>query len=370
MMFKSKISLLSGLLLFLSAGVVLMALFRPQATATPPYPPSRMITGIVWDFCSPLTSIASKVAAGSDLWVITWADDNALYTGWGDGGGFGGSNRIGRVTLGIARVAGSPDNLQASNIFGGKDSASAASFDGKPTGLLSIDGTLYMGVVEQNAWMRLKIGRSTDHGMSWIFNFPDRRSDTEWDFAEPDGAFSDTTFLQFGKDYSGARDTYVYAYSQDKRANPSRYTIALFRVAKNKIMDRSSYEYFAGLDDGNKPTWTKDIRKRKAVFTDPNGVGWGVRVVYNQGLKRYLLTTWHGEDGSWGVFDAPEPWGPWTTVAYYDNWLDSTFKFGFAFPGKWTSADGKEFVMVFSGTGKYDDWNTLKGNFVLGTEND
>jgi hypothetical protein len=90
---------------------------------------------------------------------------------------------------------------------------------------------------------------------------------------EPDGAFSDLAFLNFGKDYQGARDG-------------------------------------------------KEIAARKPIFSDPNGVGWGVSVEYNPGLKRYLLTTFHAWDGSWGSFDAPEPWGLWTTVAYYNQWLD------------------------------------------------
>ena len=330
-----------------------------------PYPASSVISGVEWDFASPQTSIAQQVAGGSDLWSTTWADDGALYTGWGDGGGFGGSDSLGRVTLGVGRVAGSPDNLQASNIFGGASAATSATFEGKPTSLLSVNGILYMGVVEQYAWLRLKIGRSSDHGLTWTFNSTDWNSNAGWDFAEVDGAFSDLIFLQFGQDYAGARDNYVYAYSQDKRVNPKTYDVAMFRVPKDRIQDRSGYEYFAGLDSNNNPKWTTNISQRQAVFSDPNGVGWGTRVVYNAGLKRYLLTTWRAEDGSWGIFDAPEPWGPWTTVAYYDQWQTADFKFGFAFPNKWTSADGKSFVMVFSGTGKYDDWNTVQGRFIV-----
>jgi hypothetical protein len=89
-------------------------------------------------------------------------------------------------------------------------------------------------------------------------------------------------------------------------------------------------------------------------------VGFAVRVAYDAGLRRYLLTTFAKWDGSWGIFDAPEPWGPWTTVATFDRWIDATPKFGFTFPAKWTSADGKTLYMVFSGTEVYDSFNVVK----------
>jgi hypothetical protein len=130
-------------------------------------------------------------------------------------------------------------------------------------------------------------------------------------------------------------------------------------------MDRGAFEYFAGLDDEGKPSWTKDIHRRKSVFARPNAVGWGVRVAYNPGLRRYLLTTFSKWDGSWGIFDAPEPWGPWSTVASYDGWIDATPKFGFTFPQKWVNADGRTMWMVFSGTQAYDSFNLVKATLRL-----
>jgi hypothetical protein len=115
------------------------------------------------------------------------------------------------------------------------------------------------------------------------------------------------------------------------------------------------------------------VDRRKPVFTDPNGIGWGVRTVYNSGIGRYLLTVFHGPisedgDGSWGIFDAPEPWGPWTTVAYYTNWIDAKPKFSFEFPSKWISSDGKTLWMIFSGTGVYDSFNLVKATLTLRTK--
>jgi hypothetical protein len=54
--------------------------------------------------------------------------------------------------------------------------------------------------------------------------------------------------------------------------------------------------------------------------------------------------------GQLGVFDAPHPWGPWTTVAYYDDWIGAGTgeALGYYFLGKWTSEDGLTLWMVFS----------------------
>ena len=93
-------------------------------------------------------------------------------------------------------------------------------------------------------------------------------------------------------------------------------------------MDRQSYEFFSGFNQQAEPTWSRNIGDSKPVFQHPNKIGFGVRVFYNPGLKRYLLTkphytendnqeAWEARNSgisSLGIFDAPEPWGPWTRV--------------------------------------------------------
>src|SRR5689334_12235511 len=80
-----------------------------------PFPPSPLIRGITFDIAR-----IQRAAAGSDLWPITWADDGDLYTSWGDGGGFGGTDTDGRVAVGIGLVRGNPENWTGINILGGK----------------------------------------------------------------------------------------------------------------------------------------------------------------------------------------------------------------------------------------------------------
>lgn len=148
--------------------------------------------------------------------------------------------------------------------------------------------------------------------------------------------------------------------------------VHLARVPKHAILDRASYEFFAGLGGDGNPTWSRKIDAKRPVFEDPNGVGWNVSVVYNAGLERYILCTEHAQShaGRLGMFDAPEPWGPWTTVAYDDAWGKGHLEvstFFWNFTQKWMSADGTQFTMIFTGKNSNDSWNTIDGRFVLST---
>jgi hypothetical protein len=146
--------------------------------------------------------------------------------------------------------------------------------------------------------------------------------------------------------------------------------IHLSRVPKAGMLERERHEFFAGISTDGRPSWTADLSKKRPVFEDPNGVGWNVSVSYNPGVRRYVLSTEHTEThaGKLGMFDAPQPWGPWTTVAYEEAWGAghievSTFYWNFI--QKWLSRDGTSFTMVFTGSRTNDSWNTVAGRFVL-----
>ena len=73
----------------------------------------------------------------------------------------------------------------------------------------------------------------------------------------------------------------------------------------------------------------------------------------NAGLKRYLwCQTLPGGDprfrGGFGVYDAPEPWGPWSTAYFTDDWDVGPGETS-CFPTKWISDDGKALSLIFSG---------------------
>lgn len=338
-----------GLILLIA--IVLFSLHNvPQYlfASESPYPPSPLIKGITWDHP---TTIVRK-ALGSDNFPMTWADDGNLYTVWGDGGGFGGSNTDGRVSLGVGRIEGSPQKFVAHNIFGGKNSEVKATFGGKSYGILSVNKTLYMWVGPGSTWeanKQTRLAWSHDHGKTWQLS--------EVFFRYTDG-FSSPTFLNFGCDYAGARDKYVYVYAYDASNGPKGpYTkVNLLRVPKDRIKNRAAYEFFKGNDAMGSPLWTKDVSQREPVFLDQRGGVFIPSVSYNPGIGRYLAVIPHQRPthpyGGLGVFDAPEPWGPWTTVEYTDSWMGSKHMFFVTFPTKWISPDGLTLYLVFSGYGK------------------
>jgi hypothetical protein len=338
---KDRVSCLQSMFLFL---------FLLPATdllaATSPYPPSQVITGISWNYSS-----HKQAAPGSDLWPTTWASDNHIYTGWGDGGGFGGTNNLGRVTLGAARIEGTANALNATNTFGGVNPEAPATFEGKPLAMIALDDGIYMLVAKQDTWDAMKVCKSTDGTHTWTCS--------GWDFETNFGGY-----VQYGKGNQNIQNGYVYQV----------YGWSLVRVPANQLLNRNAYEFISGYDTDNNPTWTSDINQKIGVIADPNGIR-ERKMFYNAALGRYFTTYFHSGDysvfskGAWAILDAPNPWGPWTTVAYYGDgeWIDTEFKFSFSFPIKWLSADGKDFVMVFSGVGSWDSWNTIKGSFITGT---
>ena len=335
----------------------------PASTATTspplqaPYPDSPVIDSITWDF-----STMIGLAQGSDLWPTTWGPDDHVYTSWGDGGGFGGTNADGRVSLGFARMEGPPESFVGVNVWGGKASENPAQFTGKTAGILSVDGVLY-------AWLNTQNSSSPDFKLAWSTDLGATWQRSMWDFAS--GIFAPASFLNFGRDYAGARDQYVYMYGGRWGFTAD---VDLVRVPKGDIQNRVAYEYYAGLDGSNIPVWVTDVVQRVPVFTNPEGAASQfnmplvVNVIYNAAIGRYLLTVPHGDQVSkWGIFDAPEPWGPWTTVDYYENWggLSSNDALNYSIPTKWISPDGKDLWVIFSGAGGHDLYNQVKGTLVL-----
>jgi hypothetical protein len=133
--------------------------------------------------------------------------------------------------------------------------------------------------------------------------------------------------------------------------------MVLARVPQRRIADRAAYEFFRGLDSAGQPLWSREAADRGAVFTHP-GKCYRSGVTYNAGLKRYLWVQiapgTEGKkadtrfEGGFGVYDAPEPWGPWTTAFYTERWDVGPGETA-SFPTRWMSADGRTVHLVFSG---------------------
>lgn len=310
----------------------------------PSYPPSRKIVDVKWDAESKVRRFASggAIRDGSDNWPMTWADDNHIYTAYGDGYGFAPytPNKLG---MGFARIEGGPESFEPVHIRSDAENTSYGPNDRKASGMLSVDGTLYLLARNDNKKGRhSRIGWSTDRARTFQW--------CRWKFKE----LGHPTFVNFGRDYAGARDSFVYVWSND---HPSAYEASdhfvLARVPKDRILERDAYEFFVRMK-GRSPVWSADIKRRGPVF---EAAGTCIRssVSYNAGMKRYLL--WQnlrqagGEDtrfrGGFGIYEAPEPWGPWRTVYFTNAWDIGPGELG-CFPTKWMSKDGKTLYLVCS----------------------
>ena len=310
-----------------------------------PYPPSPVIKGVEW---APADTIV-RFANGSDNWPMTWADDDALYTAYGDGNGFVPFVK-GKLSLGFAKVTGTPPDIRGINTRSETGEARGDGQSGrKASGMLCADGVLYL--LARNTG-NAQLGWSTDHGATCTW--------ADWIFTE---SFGCPTFLNFGKDYAGARDAFVYIYSQDHDSAYERADrFVLARVPKDKLRERAAYEFFLKLDA--QPQWTRDVRERGAIFTNP-GACYRSSISYSAGFKRYLwCQIGPGADtrfiGGFAIYDAPEPWGPWTTAFRTDQW-DTGPGESASLPTKWMSADGRTVHLVFSGD---DHFSVRKGTLI------
>jgi CubicO group peptidase (beta-lactamase class C family) len=309
-------------------GPVYDLLIKPlmgAVTVRAPYPPSPAIHGAVFG------KEIRRSAIDSDNWPMTWGADDAQYTSYGDGYGF--EPHVERkLGMGFARITGGADDYRGVNLRSDGERSGGGASSPKASGILMVDGVLYL-------WVR-------NLGNSQLLWSGDRGKTWQWGFKMEDG-FGSPAFLNFGRDYAGARDGFVYTYSQD---GPSAYesdnAVALARAPKDRMRDRASWEFFERMDAERGAVWTKDVKQRGAVFAYPANCG-RVDVVYDAGIRRYLMALAYDHAGGWGLFDAPEPWGPWTTIVHREWEIADTH--GYRLPAKWISADGLGLTLVFSG---------------------
>ena len=303
--------------------------------------------------------------ADGDLWANCWGDDDSVYAAFGDGHGFGSDF----ADVGVVRIDGDLDALE------GEDLAladavgqvwSGEGFTRKPTGMLCRDGVLYLAVqdlrLDFNEAPAATIARSTDHGRTW-----------EWDSSAPmfdDHVFTTVFFLDYGRDSEHAPEEWVYAYGLDGNwrdsfddSVPDPQDLHLARVPAGSVMDRSTWQFFAGFD-GDQPRWSDDVADRASVLHDdrrlypsPDGGEAGQTVggenlsvvsqggvVYVPGLDRYVYTSW--TEFTYEFYEAPEPWGPWTLFLSRDfgpyPWTEDAYG-GYAttIPSKFLSDDGR-----------------------------
>lgn len=330
---------------------------------------SAAITSVTFDLTS-----HRRQAQGSDNWPMTWSNDDQQYAIWGDGGWFGGSEAVGRVSLGVARIAGAGHDYRGLNRMGGKGGECQSRIEGKAHGApLSVGGVLYAWITPGSGargYDQFTLHRSSNKGCTWS------RLDVTFTRARDHIGYG--SFVQFGRDNGAAQDAYVYTVATEIRdtsalnivQRPGR--VMLVRVPALAIADRGAYEFYAGLDRTGQPEWSTNPADRLAIYEDLDGVGPFPQMTFVPGLQRVVYTNQHGSGSArvasqslLTMAEAPQPWGPWTVFhhARFAPQLEhSVFQWNFA--PKWFRNGGRNFTLVFSGGGSNDSWNTIDGTFA------
>ncbi len=348
----------------------------PTAPLVPPYGASRIASGVHWDFS---TVPSHRQAVGSDIWAMTWAPDGNLYGAFGDGGGFDGTERskaTGRTSLGFARISGSPQLADARAVVGRnvwgqapRFAENQATFGGKVGDLICVGGVLY---AQGGLWTGdnchcddptlRRDDNPKERTLAWS-----RDLGKSWQIAPWHTPADLGSSLQFGPDYAGAADPeHVYLYYQpDVLKDATRIYLRRVRITDltGDPQQPGHFEYFAGTTPAGGALWSAREGDAVAVFNDPQvprGVYAVAAAVYDAPLGRYLLAAWHDAPlGRLGFFEAPTPWGPWATLAYYEDWggFNETAGegTGLSLPTKWMSADGRTLWVAFSGENRGAD---------------
>src|SRR5262249_8954100 len=126
----------------------------------------------------------------------------------------------------------------------------------KASGLLMVDGILYM-------WARnagnAQLAWSRDHARTWTW--------ADWKFTT---SFDCPCFLNLARHSAAPRRASVsFSPHAPAPASQPAARLVLARVPKGRIRDRAAYEFFQALDPDGRPSWTRNLDDRGAVFTNP-----------------------------------------------------------------------------------------------------
>ena len=364
-------------------------------TGVPP-PGTQGITGITFNMNSVINTAPgnSAVASETDNWPITWAWDDHQYTAFGDGWGFENlaGNESTRASIGVSRIEGAKGAYSAFDVW--KSGKLMGGLNGKCQSMLGANNKLYMswdyalgsgndGTGSQNdAYEASTIWVSNNAGVSWAELI--RWDHTDWGGTLNNDGFFAPAFLQFNQNYADARDAYVYMYLMEhdddnyQVQTPGGISLVRCLLANIESGLKADWTYLSALSAGNVPTWSSNLAARIMIFQDATDGNHVTQVSYNKPLNRYMMTTLQGKrrlvDGTmiFGMYDAPEPWGPWHTVVKQDaqaigpNLSTGASCILWGFSNKWLSVDGLNAVMVGTLQGN-DEWGTVNVTLTVGT---
>jgi hypothetical protein len=358
--------LLLLLLLLLPSGSAAAPLIDPYAPV-PPYPLSPLAAKV---------TVSNVTVAGlhpGDTWPSTWGKDGAMFLAGCDNHP---EPEEGSVGTDFFQMFGAPEDPSAIRLSLQnaapvtkafcRQPASGAGKPGAPwdrqypgttnvksAGVLSVNGTLYLGVQCQNygdnptfnrqhnvdAWLLT----SVDSGVTW------RNGTAPHSLTR---RFTSPCFLQQGQDHTLSPDGYVYMYfpaaADGKAYWCNNDGMLLARAQAVDLLDYSRWEMLVGRQrDGSEPVWRRNSWDEAIfVFSYPLMTGENGIVTWNPVLKRYFLPNysfiqvntstplaWHNSiydvhsyhhRSQITIFEAEQPWGPWKLV-WRDDDAEQTF---------------------------------------------
>jgi hypothetical protein len=284
-----------------------------------------------------------------DSWMMSWSGDGRTYTNFSDGKL---SATAPKVSNAILTIDDDLPNLQATSFH-------AVSQD--PLGVTSvptwayyiintvfIGQTMYVGLVDFSG--NGGLAQSTDSGVTLVYD----RSLPMWPAggAKP---FVYPSFLQNGRGYSGNRDGFMYVYASDGQwGGTNALRIARVSVSVN-LLDIGNYTYYNGVG------WSSDLSSAVNILGPSDDLGGMQSIVYNPVFNRYFLITFGDTTNMPGpahmsVFDAPNPWGPFSSCGTISR-QDAIFKdipnqateiYNPSFNAKWIDSDGSMWISYSS----------------------
>jgi hypothetical protein len=295
----------------------------------------------------------------ADSWMMSWGGDDKTYTNFSDGRFIEDAEPRPKYSNALLTIEQDPPFL-APTAFK-RLSADPLRIGGTWAhyliSTLVIGDTLYAGVVGFNG--EAGIARASETLGSLTYE----RSAPMW---APAGArpFVYPSFLQNGRGYAGNRDGFVYVFGSDGRwgsCGTDRNTLRLARVPRTAdLLDVRSYEYFDGAG------WSADYGRGAEMVADGGNTGGMQSIVSNPVLGRYFLITFGNTcapNARMVVYDAPEPWGPWSRCgvifkgeAIWEKRQLLHAVYNPSFNAKWIDAEGAMWISYSSLLPGADAW--------------
>lgn len=319
---------------------------------------------------------------GADTWYPSWAADGNLYSPWTDGNvnGLHSSSGGSDATTGHATILGDdPMKLVVTNQ--GVFKSSPRPYEGRyPCGSLVFGGVWYYGTyclhpsgrVDRDGipynwpWLGPFVGFrwSTDWGRTWTETpcTPERPLFGEHALNGEPVKIGAPHFVDFGKNMQHSPDgkAYLVAHGASNGPGGRRFAynswitgdeIYLARVtpAVENMNDASKYEFFAGHDQGGRPTWTRKLSEAKPIASWRDNMGC-VTMTYDAPLKKYLMCVTDGGNTvsryNTYILESDSITGPWNLVSYMKHFGEQAYFVNI--PSKFIDGDGRTLWLCYA----------------------